>query len=424
MKKLTLVTLMTAAGLLSPKAHAGYDLFNDWLRVDGFGTVGAYQSDNENVRYKADTRARAGSEGDIRMDGDTLLGLQGTINPTGPVKGVIQMVSHKKIDGTTYDSSWRPLTEWAYVGWDVTPEVNVKVGRVVAPLFMISDSRSLGYSQTAVRPPQVVYQANPITNLDGITSTWDHTFGETAYTLTGLVGKSSVATSSGAFTVNRMFGGSLKAVKGDWTGRVGYTQFDADVTLTPKFRATYDAVVDGYLGCTNCTAVMAAAAPLNHVKVKMLTAGMAYEHDDYTVQAEYVTRWGTTLAAPDIRGWYVQGAKRINDWTPYLRYGETNVVDYPGFQNAAGSFKALNQSVVFGNSTRNELAFGARWDFAPKLALKFEYAMIQMAYPTSATAGIVGPALDTTSTNTALLNNFNADQGRLRVLTVNLDFVF
>lgn len=423
MNKLTLVTLMTAAGLLSPKAHAGYDLFNDWLRVDGFGTVGAYQSNNDDVRVKPDSRARTGSEGDLRFDGDTLLAIQGTINPNGPLKGVLQMVSHKKVDGTSYDGNWRPLTEWAYLGWDITPEINVKAGRVVAPLFMISDTRNLGYAQTAVRPPQMVYQINPITNLDGATANWDYRLDEAQFTLTGLYGKSSVADSSGAFKANKIYGGALKATQGDWTARVGYTRFsDVSVTLTPTLNESYVGL-QNIPGCTNCATEILSEIPLTAMKFRMMSYGLSWEHGDYSIQGEYINRFGNTLAAPDVRGWYLQGAKRIGDWTPYVRYGEFNCVDTLNLQPASDpSLAALNQALVFGDQTRNELAFGVRWDFAPRMALKAEYNMYKVQNPSVGSGQVVNYPILTPGNNQS--TSFAGNQGRVHLLTVNLDFVF
>lgn len=427
MKKLSLVTLMAAAGLLSSTAaHAGYDLFGEWFRVEGFGTLGAYQSNNDDVRVRPDARARAGSEGDLRFDGDTLLAVQGTVNPNGPLKGVIQMVSHKKIDGTTYDGNWRPLTEWAYLGWDITPEFNWKAGRVVAPLFMMSDTRNLGYSQIAVRPPQMVYQINPITNLDGMTANWDLRAGETLLTLTGMYGKSSVANSSGNFKAGKIFGGALKANNGDWTARAGVTYFNQiDVLLTSALQAQYNGIRQLDLaGCTNCAAEVDSKAPLNDVHLKMLSFGLTWEHDDYTVQAEYVNRFSNSLAAPDTKGWYIQGSKRIGDWTPYVRYGELNNYDSVNLVNGgampaqyATALAGANNAKLFGDQTRSELAFGVRWDFTPKAALKAEYNIYKAGNPT----GGSGVMINYPTTSAAA---FAGDNGRVHLMTLNLDFIF
>lgn len=420
MKKLSLVTLMTAAGLLSSTAaHAGYDLFGDWFRVEGFGTLGAYQSNNDDVRVRPDARARAGSEGDLRFDGDTILAVQGTVNPNGALKGVIQMVSHKKIDGTTYDGNWRPLTEWAYLGWDITPEFNWKAGRVVAPLFMMSDTRNLGYSQIAVRPPQTVYQLNPITNLDGTTANWDIQAGDALMTLTGMYGKSSVANSSGAFKAGKIYGGALKANKGDWTARVGVTYFrDIEVTLTAPLQAQYTALRNNG-SCANCATEVDSAIPLSGVALKMLSYGLTWEHDDYTVQAEYVNRFGNSLAAPDTKGWYVQASKRLGDWTPYVRYGELNNYDSINLLPNAGALALYNSAKVFGDATRSETAIGLRWDLAPKVALKAEYNMYKVQNPLVGTGPVINYQI-----GSAAATRFAGDNGRVHMMTLNLDFIF
>lgn len=425
MKRWPWGVLILLLGGWMPSAHAAYDLWGERLRIEGFGTLGAYQSDNDHVRVRPDSRARAGSEGDLRFDGDTLLAMQGTIHPNGPIKGVVQLVSHKKIDATTYDGSWRPLTEWAYVGWDASPEINLKVGRVVAPLFMMSDTRNLGYAQIAVRPPQTVYQLNPITHLDGAALSWDARFGQTLLNFSGLYGRSSVANSSGRFTANRIYGGAIKATHGNWTARTGVTQFDrVRVAMTAPFRALYNDIRT-LPYCANCAATLERDAPLDNFSLKTLSYGLAWEPSNYQVQAEIVNRLGSSLTAPDTYGWYVQAAQRLGSWTPYVRVGKLKNYDTVDLQAAAGApvqvqstLAMLNGRKIFGEATRSELALGVRWDIAPKLDLKLEYNRYKAYYPRHG-SGVVINYPDTTQATA-----FEGDKGRVSLMTLTLDFIF
>ena len=73
--------------------------------------------------------------------------------------GTAQIVTRRLSD---YNST-RPYFEWANIKYQATRDLSVRAGRVVAPMFMISDSRMVGYAQTMVRPPEEVYFINPIT---------------------------------------------------------------------------------------------------------------------------------------------------------------------------------------------------------------------------------------------------------------------
>lgn len=416
MKKLRLISLMMAAGLLGTAAHAGYGLFNDGLRIDGFGTVGAFQADNDEVKVKADSRQKLGSQNNLRFDGDTLLAAQATVNPAGPLKGVWQMVSHRKVDGTGDDGNWRPLTEWAYLGWDVTPTINWKVGRVVAPLFLMSDTRNLGYAQTSVRPPLTMYQLNPITNLDGTTAAWDHKVGAMALNVLGMYGKTAVDVPTGNIDVHRVYGGAFKAAQGGWTGRIAYAHFEADVTVR-------DATLNSLLTTLQTLApdVAATRTPTQGIQIDMFTCALQYEHDHYMLQAEHVHRFGNSMLTPDVTGWYVQGARRMGEVTPYVRWGQMRNTESSPNVNGLGPLAGLrlDEKRLFGRGDRNELALGARWDLAPKLALKFEYAMIKVLHPLdgSHSASIYYPTPSQASA-------FNGEHGRVNQLTLNLDFIF
>ena len=87
----------------------------------------------------------------------------------GPIKGVVQLVAKQDDQG-----SQKPKFEWAYLGWDINTSMNLKIGRVVAPVFMTSDMRNVAFAQTMARPMNTVYQMNPITNTDGANFKWQH----------------------------------------------------------------------------------------------------------------------------------------------------------------------------------------------------------------------------------------------------------
>ena len=66
----------------------------------------------------------------------------------GKVKGVLQLLSKKTLENT-----YRPTVQWAYLDWQASRDLNLKLGRTVSPIFLLSDYSNLNYSQTMARPP-------------------------------------------------------------------------------------------------------------------------------------------------------------------------------------------------------------------------------------------------------------------------------
>src|SRR5690606_10989859 len=50
---------------------------------------------------------------------------------------------------------------------DITPELSFRAGRMVLPIFLVSEYRKVGYANPWIRPPQEVYRIVPVTSSDG-----------------------------------------------------------------------------------------------------------------------------------------------------------------------------------------------------------------------------------------------------------------
>lgn len=263
MKLRPLIALLLVNGLLTPNAQA-LDL-GDHLRIEGFGTLGAFQGDDPVATVRADPRQKRGSSGnDLRYDADSLLAVQATVNPMGPIKGVVQLVA-KQDD----QASQKPKFEWVYLGWDIHTSMNLKVGRVVAPVFMTSDMRNVAFAQTMVRPMNTVYQMNPITNTDGANFKWHHRVGANEFGLEGMVGQSKVANITAQYEAKQVLGLGARYTHGPWTVRAGITDLKADVTLATSVAAKVDALKTS-VACTNCASVLNERLVLSNAKARIL----------------------------------------------------------------------------------------------------------------------------------------------------------
>ncbi|MBR7799661.1 porin [Undibacterium fentianense] len=420
MKARYVYPLVLASIALAPFAQA--DDLSDWLKIDGFGTLGTYKGSSDVAGVRTEQRQRVVSYTDWRFDGDSQASIQATLNPHGKLKAVVQLISKKDVAGSN-----KPTVEWAYVAYPVTNEIDLKVGRTVAPIFMLSDYRNLNYAQTAVRPQSEIYQVNPITYQDGATARWDKKLGAGNVQLEGFFGKTKVSVAGGDVDLSRVKGLSLKYAQDSWSVRGGYSWYDASLKSVGVEANLKTLMSLPAAACANCATEIAAVAPIKGITATIKTLGAGYDDGEWIAQAEWAKRETNSVVIVGVSGWNVLGARRIGDFTPYVGFGsieldgtKSNLTPGP-FAPAAlkAQLNYLNQSFIgTGDSSRDVLALGVRWDFAKNLALKAQIERTKLKSPA------VGASNGYYSYETSMLGKPNGFDGRVSMFTLNLDFVF
>lgn len=398
----------------------------DWIAVSGFGTVGAFRADSPVATVRGDNRVSSGSQDNTVFDQDSLLGVQANLNQGHPVNAGFQFISKKDIDATS-----RPRVQWAYLGWQPTEEFNFKLGRSVAPVFLMSDFRDVYYSQITVRPPGGVYYLNPITYNDGVSGLWEKYMDGGTLSIEGYVGKTDVEVASGDVDVPRQYAISAKWVKHGFTIRAAAGVAKVDFVPTPGGNAAQllgviqNAQALGL--CSNCDAVNQAQLFTKGIGNRLYSLSMAWEKDGYTLQGEYMTRKTDSLILGSASGWYLLGARRFGDFTPYIllsymtpgneTLGLTATPPAnPGAAQAAylRGLAVANATNVYGPYARDQNGFGVRWDCYKNTALKFQYERY----------AVKNTQWGSTGTVTFPIGPASAFDGKINAYTLNLDFIF
>ncbi|TXI88695.1 MAG: hypothetical protein E6Q34_11990 [Burkholderiaceae bacterium] len=414
--------VLAGISLFTMSSAARADDLAEWFKFDGFGTIGAYKGNSNVAGVRTEQRQRTLSFNEWKFDGDTQASIQMTVNPHGNLKGVVQLISKKDVDGSN-----KPTVEWAYLSYPITSEIDFKVGRTVAPIFIMSDYRNLSYAQTTARPQSEMYQVNPITFQDGVTARWDKKVGSGNLQVEGFFGKTKVSVAGGDVDLNRVKGLSAKWGQDSWSVRTGYSWYEASLNA-PTVEANIASLkAIPSVACTNCASVIAAVAPTKGITATISTIGATYDDGEWIGQAEWSKRDTNSVVIASVSGWNILAAKRIGDFTPFIGTGRyqfeaARPTLAPGpFATPAVKVQLnyLNQSYIgTGDSSRDVNSVGVRWDFAKNLALKLQYEMAKMKYPA------IGASNGLYSYETSLLGKPSGFDGKVSMLTVNLDFVF
>jgi hypothetical protein len=339
-----------------------------------FGTLGVVHSSEDFADFTSSIYqpGGAGYGGSWSAAVDSLIGAQVTANITPKLSAVVQIIAQQN-----YDNTYTPHVEWANVKYLFTPDFSVRLGRIVLPTFLASDSVNVGYTIPWVRPPPEVYQLVPITNSDGVDISYRLHISSLTDTLQGHYGQnnSRLPYDRGSTDAKNLWGFINTAEYGPFTVHLAYQQLHLTLASTdPLFNAFRlfgpqgIAIADEY--------------NLDNKLFVTETIGASYDPGQYFLMSEWArdssnSTYGVGTA------WYISGGYRLGKFTPYLTYAEvkTDRNSDPGLSltglppNLAGFAAGLNaglNAILETNPDQNTVSVGSRWDFVRNFDLKLQ----------------------------------------------------
>src|SRR5690606_35664964 len=82
--------------------------------------------------------------------------------------------------------------EWMYGQYSGLSGLDLRLGRVVLPAFMVSDSRFVSYAMAGVRAPVLVYSMLPSSAADGVQAVYRRRMGPANWTITATTGNADL----------------------------------------------------------------------------------------------------------------------------------------------------------------------------------------------------------------------------------------
>jgi hypothetical protein len=356
-------TAWALTALVAGLAHAeeGID-----FKFSGFGTLGAVVTNTDEAQYRASLRQGKGADTSADFGVDSRLGLQANVNFNQMFSAVGQVLVSRR------DGQDGPQLEWLFGQARLASWADVRLGRMVLPAFMLSDTRNVGFASHWIHAPHESYATYPPTSFDGVQASFrtewqgfklsaQPSYGKTESKLFfGLPGKSTLEYDS----ITAL---ALTAEYGDWLLRYG---------------------VVGGRKPTLTNSVMTISAGGNMDRFTDL--GVQYDNGSLLFLAQYTTRRQSS-GVFDSNGLYASLGYRIDNWTPYITAAK--------FENKGAAYD--------NHADDSTYSAGVRWDFMKNVALKYQY--------------------DATTPSFHFVNGsdaFKAANARVNVHSVALDFVF
>jgi hypothetical protein len=365
-----------------------------------FGTLGVVHSSEDRADFTASPLAPDGPgfTDAWSPDVDSRLGAQVMARFTPQLSAMLQVISEQR-----YNDTYTPHVEWANITYQPIPELSLRVGRIVLPTFLISDSRKVGYANPWVRPPVEVYSLSPIFDSDGAYVSYKVHLGEVVNTLVGTYGQTSFGyPGQGGFKVKRL------RVIAD-TVEYGAATLHVAYQASSYTYRTLDPLFDGLRQFGPRGVALADKYSLDDKLGQVITAGALYDPGKWFVTGEWGQR-NLHSAAGEAIAWYLSGGYRAAKFTPYLTYSrakpDSNTTD-PGLSlsglppNLAGAAAGLNAGLnaILGSlAAQKTISIGSRWDVTKNVDLKVQYDHINLGAGSAGTFINVQPDFSRGST--------------------------
>lgn len=406
-----------------PLAASGQDNPSP-LRINGFGTLGAVHANTDfGGTFSRDVSLVPGGTG-LQLKPDSRLGIQANYEVSRSVELVGQVVAKDQPAGARKGD---PI-EWAFASFRPTDDVNIRLGRVGADLYLISDYRNVGIGYLTARPTVDFYGVMSIGSLDGIdiAKTWSD--GDTLWRAKGYFGQSKyhVNGKTGSF---KDIGGLVLSREQD-----GLTVRGTVAQGTINIRDAELTAVRSALGQVTQIPLPTVAAQAKqlldayvyeNIHVKYLTLGVSYDRDNWVATAEIMRIRSNSGIASGRGGYFVIG-RRFGDLTPYVGMSRLRSTDSPYSDpnwgqalmplapliglNTVQLTQVLGQqaSATLNNNRidQSTATLGVRWDVDPRMAVKAQWDRVRVRR------------------DGGLLWQGQASGGRANVLSVVVDFMF
>jgi hypothetical protein len=372
-RKLTRFALLAGA-LLAGGARAD-DSDPPMFSFSGFGTLGEVHSSQDKADFSSSPLriSGAGQSGSWSSDVDSLLAAQVTANFTPRLSAVVQVISEQN-----YDDTYRPHVEWANIRYRFTPDFSVRAGRTVLPVFLLSDTRKVGYTFPWVRPPQEVYRLLPITSSDGIEADYDMSVGDLTHTLQANYGKNALRVPPAGSRLEGVnsWGIAYGVEYGAITAQATYHR--SNVTLD-----SFNALFDGFRQFGPQGIALAHKYDVDGKPFEVIAVGARYDPGKWFMMAE-LTRTDSRSVIGRETGWYVSGGYRFGKLTPYVTYGRVtadNLSDPgldlstlpPTLAEQAGGLNAALNGALSSKPVQQTISIGGRWDLTRHTDFKLQY---------------------------------------------------
>lgn len=290
----------------------------------------------------------------------TRAGLQFNSKISDKAEAVVQVLGRASDD-------FNVDVQWAYVGYDLTPDLTARAGRFVLPFYLHSQYTQVGYAYPWIQLPSEQYSVIPLDTMEGIDLTWQTRTGNISHSINVFWGGMQVddTTNGTTFEVQNQHGINIRSEWGNWSG--WYSFSNSEVTLD--------------LSNVGVAVPPGPFTTLGMDKHYAYFTGLGLQYDNGSLFA-MAERGRLDLSTPfdwfpTLDSGYVTVGYRYGKWTPHLTWAtidhsDTSEVDATGIPIPPSGIDASLALFSSYADRQKSWTLGTRYDLTPGIALKAE----------------------------------------------------
>lgn len=373
MKIFHAIRIASAACAFAIVTPAGGADLGERFALRGFGTTAATHVDSDGIEFRRHVGQGKGvGDGDFAMDMDSIAGAQLNARISPSVDAMVQVVTRMRAHG-----DWTMYASQAFVRWSPDDSLVLRAGRIGYDIYLLAESRQVGYSYVPIRPSPEFYGAVTNDEIDGGDISVTHRFGRSLVRARVFGGDTSgemaFADGTARSTPGYLYGGMVDWMYRGWTTRAAIVSYH------------YDAGSDlpmlvGALRMTGLPSALEVAADLDHddFAAQGVQLGVAYDDGPVLAQVLYGTSSSESITGPDFDKYYGLFGYRMGRWTPFVSYadsrdrrevGDAGLPDLPMFAPLNFAVTSIHEAT---RSTMRTASAGVRYDISPHVDFKLQ----------------------------------------------------
>jgi hypothetical protein len=348
------------------------------IDVSGFGTAGFAITDTSKATFVRSQEQPVGVDesGDVGLD--SLLAVQATVHLNDMFSATGQAMVRR-----LFTTGFEVDVPVFFAKADLTHDLALRVGRIQLPVFMSSDYRQVGYSNTWVRPPVEVYGMIPFDTDDGADLLYRTTLGPVDISAQTFYGKTDATVANTAQTLSSTTAASTVTIQARRNWGVNVNMTVGPLTLRAgRNQSSFTSVSDTtsqFLAAISAAGFPALASRLNPVSVpfEFTDYGFSFDGTHVTLQGEIVKETiGGYVSSAD--GQYLLAGYRLRKFTPYAMFARQKITSartdttIPPVGNLIPLAQGVNQLINSVGADQHTTSAGLRWDLHESMDLKLQ----------------------------------------------------
>lgn len=263
--------------------------------------------------------------------------------------------------------------QWAYVGYDIRPDLTARAGRFVLPFYLHSQYTQVGYAYPWIELPSEHYSVVPLDTMEGVDLTWNLNTGNVAHSINVFWGGMDVASEGSTFEVRNQHGINLRSNWGNWTGWYSYTNSEVTVDVSAAGLAI-DAALNPPVGTGNDFGF--SSFNMDSHYAYFTGVGLQYDNGRLFVMGE---RGHLDLSTPShwfptLDSGYITTGFRAGKWTPHVTWAYIEHSRPADVDTSVCAGPICPPAILFASFAEHQKSWtvGTRYDLATGIALKAE----------------------------------------------------